>query len=240
MSQRIFVVVGTKGGVGATTLAIRLAERFPTLGERLIVDADLSGKRSLAVWYDLGDDLDAARVIGSVTVVTPKTGPMVMELARTYEDGLIQTTASVTKAIAGLSEHALVVVDAPQPFAATVRPFINRATKFIVLTEPTQVGIGVCRSVLAAMERFSIPASRIALVLSDITGRGALARAEVERELRVPVSAELPNEKDRRFGALFDGLLTTLAAASLTAGGPDQMTEKPAFDRRGESGEVFV
>jgi MinD superfamily P-loop ATPase len=238
MTQRVFVVVGAKGGAGATALAIRLVQGFPGFGERAIVDADLSGKRCIAVWYDLTEELDVARVIGSVSSVAAKGGEIVIELARTYEDGLIQTTASVNRAIANLSVNALVVVDAPQPFAATVRPFVARATKFIVVTEPSAIGVGVARSVLEAMDRFGIGRSRIALVVSNIDGKGNLTRTDIERDLNMPVSVELPNEQDRRYPALFDGFLTALAAASLSSDGLDATTEKPVFDRRGDS-EVF-
>jgi MinD-like ATPase involved in chromosome partitioning or flagellar assembly len=246
LSQRIFVVVGAKGGVGATTIATELVQRFPAQSERVIVDADLTGKRSLAVWYDLSDDLDVARVIGSATVAVSKAGALVMELARTYEDGLIQTKASVSRAFAALSENALVVVDAPQPFAAVIRPFVVRATKIIVVAEPTTMGVATARSVLAAMDRFGIVPSRIALVVSDIRGRSEVSRTEMEGVLRMPVSAELPNRRDRRYAALFDGLVTMLVAAPPFAD-PTVVREKPAFDRRNEpaaaaafeSGDVF-
>jgi MinD superfamily P-loop ATPase len=240
LSRRIFVVVGTKGGVGATTIATELVHRFPAPSERVIVDADLTGKRSLAVWYDLSDDLDLARVIGTATVATSKAGALVMELARTYEDGLVQTKASVSRAFGALSENALVVVDAPQPFAAVIRPFVVRATKIIVVTEPTTMGVATARALLAAMDRFGIVPSRIALVISDIRGRGEVSRTDVERALQMPVSAELPNRRDRRYTALFDGLVTMLAAAPAFQD-PTDAQEKPAFDRRSDSAsdEVF-
>jgi MinD superfamily P-loop ATPase len=240
MSQRIFVVVGAKGGVGATRVAINLVQRFPTAGERMIVDADLTGKRSLAVWYDLSDDLDGSRVIGSSAVAQAKDGPLVMELARTYEDGLVESAASVLRALANLSDEALIVVDAPQPFAATVRPFIVRATRIIVLTESSPMGVGVARSMLAAMERFGIPPSRLALVQSDIAGKPEIPRSEIERELKMPVRAELTNERDRRFGALFDGFVTMLSAAPANIEDPRSTAEKPIFDRRIEPGELFT
>jgi Flp pilus assembly CpaE family ATPase len=240
MSQRVFVVVGAKGGVGTSTIAIKLIQRFPAQAERLIVDADLTGKRTLAVWYDLIHDLDLAGEIGSASVATAKGGLLVMELARTYEDGTIQTSASIIRALAGLSERALIVVDAPQPFAATVRPFIAGATKIIVITDPSMMGIGVARAVLAAMDRFGIPASRIALVLSDLAGKDNVPRTDVERALGMPVSAELPNGRDRRYEALFDGFVTMLAAASVSLEEPGQPTEKPVFDRRIESGEALL
>ncbi len=170
VNRRVFVVVGAKGGVGASTIALKLIDQLPTDAERVIVDADLAGRRSLAVWYDLSVDLDVGRVIGSPAIAKAKTGQLVMELARTYEDGFIQTAESVISSIERLPERALVVVDAPQPFAGTVRPFITWASKIILVTEPTLMGVGAARSMLSAMDRFGIPASRAsAFVLNDVT-----------------------------------------------------------------------
>ena len=159
-----------------------------------------------------------------------------MELARTYEDGLTQTAASVTRALAGLSEHAVIVVDAPQPFAAIVRPFVSRATKFIAITEPSPMGVAGAQALLAAMDRAGIPPSRIALAITDINAKG---RADIERELKMPVSVELPIERDRRFEGLFDGLVTMLVAEPGSLGDSGELAEKPAFDRRVDLGEVF-
>jgi pilus assembly protein CpaF len=234
VSQRVFVVVGAKGGVGATTIAVKLIEELPGYAERVIVDADLSGKRNLAVWYDLSVDLDVGRVVGSPSVAKTKTGPFVMELARTYEDGFTQTAESVVRSIERLPEHALIVVDAPQPFAATVRPFIARATRVIIIAEPTLLGVGAARSMLSAMDRFGIPESRIVFVLDDVRGNGDLRRSDIERALRISVSAELPNDRDRRFGKLFAGFVDMLA--TLPSVEPlsnlRQSTAKPIGDRR--------
>jgi MinD superfamily P-loop ATPase len=240
MSQRVFVVVGAKGGVGATRIAIKLIQRFPAPRERMIVDADLGGKRCLAVWYDLSDELDYARVIGSASVAQVPDGPLVMEIARTYEDGLIESSASIIRALGGLSDSAVIVVDAPQPFAATIRPLIARATKIVVVVEPSVMGVGVTRGYLAAMDRAGIPATRIALVQSDLTGKATVPRAEIERVLCMPVSAELPNQRDRRFEGLFDGLITMLAAVPAHFEDPRELLEKPIFDRRIEPGEKLL
>jgi len=233
VSQRIVIVTGAKGGVGATTIATKLIQRVPSAGERMIVDADFSGKRSLAVWYDLSDDLDLSRAIGTATVAQSKAGPLVMELARTYEDGLTQTKAGVLRAVAGLSDQALIVVDAPQPFAASIRPFISRAAKIVVVTESSLLGIGVAHAVLAAMERFGIPSSRIAVVQTEVRGKSDLSRAEIEAALKMPLSAELPNERDRRFESRLDGLVSMLAAAPIADSA--MIAEKPMFDLRSEA-----
>ena len=234
MSQRVFIVVGAKGGVGATTVAIKLVEELPADAERVIVDADLAGKRSLAIWYDLSVELDVGRVIGSAATAKTAKGLLVMELARTYEDGFIQTAESVMRSIERLPENALIVVDAPQPFAATVRPFIARSAKIVVVTEPTLMGVGAARAMLAAMDRFGIPASRIAFVLNDVRGNGELRKAEIERALRTTVSAELPSTSDRRFARAFGGLVEDLAASPAFEPLQNlrQSTEKPIGDRR--------
>jgi MinD-like ATPase involved in chromosome partitioning or flagellar assembly len=213
MSQRVFCVVGAKGGVGATTLATKLVQRLPAHGERMIVDADLAGKRNLAVWYNLTEDLDVSRTVGAAAVAKVKDGFLVMELARTYEDGLIQTSSSLLGTLASLSEHALVVVDAPQPFAATVRPFVARAAKIIVVSEPSRLGIGAARALLEAMARAGIASSRIAFLLSDARGIGTVKRTDIERTLQIPVSAELPNERDHRFESSFRDFVEALASA---------------------------
>jgi MinD-like ATPase involved in chromosome partitioning or flagellar assembly len=232
MSQRVLIITGAKGGAGATTLAIKLVQRFPAAAERMIVDADLSGKRSLAVWYDLSDDLDQARVVGKATVAQATDGPLVMELARTYEDGLVQTSGSVIRALSALSDHALVVVDAPHLFAATVRPFVARATKIVVVTEASTLGVGVAASVLAAMDRAGIPQSRIALVHTEARTKGDMPRSAVEKALGMTVCAELPNERDRRFQNHFDALVTMLASVPIED--HSSLVEQPMFDRRSD------
>jgi pilus assembly protein CpaF len=234
LSQRVFIVVGTKGGVGATSIAIKLIDQLPSTEPRIIVDADLAGKRSLAVWYDVSVDLDVGRVVGSAAVAKTKSGLSVMEVARTYEDGFIQTADSVIHSIEQLPPDALVVVDAPQPFAATVRPFIARSTKIVVVTEPTLMGIGSARAMLSAMDRFGIPASRISFVLNDVRGVDELRPQEIERALRIEVAADLPNERDRRYARAFAGFVATLAASPTFQPLENlrQSTEKPIGDRR--------
>jgi hypothetical protein len=55
----------------------------------------------------------------------------------------------------------------------------------------------------------------------------------------MPVSVELPIERDRRFEGLFDGLVTMLVAEPGSLGDSGELAEKPAFDRRVDLGEVF-
>ena len=233
MSLRVFLVVGAKGGVGATSIAMKLVETLPWPGPRYIVDADLAGRRAMAVWYDVANELDLGRVAGAPAVAT-KGKLSIVELARSYEDGFVVSPEAVQQFAAGLPDGALVVVDAPQPFAATVRPFIANAAKIVVISEPTLLGIGAAKAMLAALGRFGVPASRIGFGLSDPRGAGELRAREVQDSLKVPIACELPAARDRTWSRAFakfaDALSTSPQLEPIAALRPS--AAKPIGDRR--------
>jgi len=66
---------------------------------------------------------------------------------------------------------------------------------------------------LAAMDRFGINGSRLALVLTDARRSATLPQAQIERSLRVPVHAHLPHDADPAFADAFATLVQLLAAA---------------------------
>jgi pilus assembly protein CpaF len=233
MSLRVFVVVGAKGGVGASRIAVDLAERMPSAGERFIVDADFAGRRSLAVWYDVAQELDLGRVSGSPAMKT-KGSLTIVELARSYEDGFVVSADAVARFVEMLPPNGLVVVDAPQPFAATVRPFIQLATKIVVVSEPTLLGVGSAQAMLSALDRFGVPQSRIAFVQYDLRGNAELRTREIEASLKVPVAAELPTPRDRNWGRAFQRLTDALAGAQDVAPmmGLRPSATNPIGDRR--------
>ena len=81
MSVPIVVVVGAKGGCGATTLAVETARRLrKTLGgEVALVDADFTGRRSVAILLDAVKSLDAVRTQGTVSIAPVEDGIVAVE-----------------------------------------------------------------------------------------------------------------------------------------------------------------
>jgi pilus assembly protein CpaF len=196
MSLRVFVVVGAKGGVGASSIAMNLVERLPGDGPHFVVDADLAGRRSLAIWYDVAKELDLGRIPGA-PATTRKNNLTIIELARSYEDGFTITADAVEHFTAQLPSNGIVVVDAPQPFAAAVRPFVMNAAKVVVIGEPTLLGVGSSHAMLSAMDRFGLPRARIAYTLYDLRGNAEVRPREVQESLKFPVAAALPSYRDR-------------------------------------------
>jgi pilus assembly protein CpaF len=210
VSAFVFVVVGAKGGVGATRLAVHLAGAMRSVAT-YVIDADLAGRRTHATWYDIARELDVTRVPGApATARTEQVN--VVELARSYEDAFVITAEAVEDFCAGVPDGALLIVDAPQPFAAAVRPFMINAAKIIVISEPTLLGVGAAHSMLSALERFGIPANRIAFVSSDLRSAAEVQPREIADSLKYQIACELPAPHERTWAKAAAGLVELLSA----------------------------
>ena len=218
MNAFVFVVTGAKGGVGATRLAAHLAGTMRSVAT-YVVDADLAGRRTLATWYDVARELDVTRVPGA-PASTRTNQISVVELARSYEDAFVVTAEAVEDFCATLPDGALLIVDAPQPFAAAVRPFMINAAKIIMVSEPTLLGVGAAHSMLSALERFGIPQNRIAFVLSDLRGSAEVQPREIVDSLKYPIACELPAPHERAWpkavAQFAESLATTPQMAVMT------------------------
>jgi Flp pilus assembly CpaF family ATPase len=211
MSRRLYVVCGGKGGCGATSLAIELANRLNTTGARVLVDGDLGGRRSHAVSFDATKQLDGGRAPGAPAIATTR-GVTLFELSSSYEQGFAVRLDAVESSLAALPADAVVVVDAPQPCAAAVRPFVLRALRFVIVVEPTLLGVSGTSQLLAVLTRFGVPAQRITVVVNARDTARQFSRGEIQNVLGTPVAAELPPAADRRYAAALSALVSQLNA----------------------------
>ena len=216
MRGTIAVVVGAKGGVGSTTLCVELIRILREQKACGLVDADFSGRRCVAVLTDSVRAFDAGRVGGnlaSATILTDVAG--------------IEFTASIDGAFTLMPDHVagilgdvrdttdFVLVDAPQPYAAAVRPFVVNAAHFIVVVEPTLLGVTSARAVQTELARFGIPASRVYLVLNQRDVKAAVRPDEVERALGARLLGNIPAIGDRRYQKAVEALASALIALPL-------------------------
>src|SRR5579884_3342261 len=211
MRGTIAVVVGAKGGVGATTLCVELIRVLRETKACGLVDADFSGRRCVAVLTDSVRNFDSGRIGGnlaSATILNDVAG--------------IEFTASIDGAFTLMPDHVagilndvretteFVIVDSPQPYAAAVRPFVVHAAHFIVVVEPTLLGVTSARAVQTELARFGIPASRVYLVLNQRDGRAAVRPDEVERALGSRLLGNIPPIGDRRYQKQVEALAASL------------------------------
>jgi len=236
VSAKVFAFVGSKGGCGATTITLAVMERLRKRGMVTVVDADFSGRRSVAVLLDAIRELDGARNKAAIGSVRIDNTLRVAELAPTIDasftlrpDTVDELTTEVTK------ESDFVVVDAPQPFAAAIRPLIKMASRIFIIVEPTMLGVTGTRAMQVELLRFGVPPALISLVLNWRDAQSELTRSQLERLLEANMFAEIPNGvRDRRFdrelNVFVEAILKIPALETATLLRPS--TRVPLGDRR--------
>jgi pilus assembly protein CpaF len=194
----ISVFIGAKGGTGTTTLCLELARAMRDKHSVALVDADLSGNRSVAVLCEAVRSLDAERH-GNPIASVRTDGITIFELADRYDAAFTLDEESVESCVAKIGEFDAIIVDAPRPFAVTVRPFVTRAQRFFIVLEPTLLGVAGAQSMMADLKRFGVPASRIDLITNTRSEPAAVQRNEIERALGSKPIAEIPLATSRNY-----------------------------------------
>jgi pilus assembly protein CpaF len=194
----ISIFIGAKGGAGATTLARELARAMREKHSVALVDADLSGSRSIAVLCEAVRTLDAER--DGTTIASVRTdGLTLIELADRYDAAYTLDDAKVESLVGDLGGFDEIIVDAPQPFAAATRPFVVRTRRFFIVLEPTLLGVAGAQSMLADLKRFGVPANRIDLVTNTRSEVVAVQRSEIEHALESKLAVEIPPISSRNY-----------------------------------------
>ncbi|MDB5026338.1 MAG: type secretion system protein [Candidatus Eremiobacteraeota bacterium] len=210
MSTRVLSFVGAKGGSGATTLALEVTRALSKFGRVAIVDADLAGRRNLAVMLDAVRRFDEHRTQGAVPIVDCD-GFRAAELVHGLVSSFSLRAKSVEELTEALAGYETIVVDVPQPFAGALQPLVSRTSRFLIVMEPTVLATASARSLIT--DAFGIVGrAKIEVVVIDREPRAAeVSRTEIERLLEVKVLAEIPHRNDRHYAKAIAALARYLA-----------------------------
>jgi pilus assembly protein CpaF len=194
----IIALINAKGGSGATTLAVEVAKMMKRNGSVAVVDGDLTGRRNMAVILDTVSSFNNARTAAAYSVIQTQ-GMTAVEMTDSLDNSFLLRNDDVDKLVDSLMHHDAIVIDAPQPFAAAVRPFIMRCSRFILVLEPNLLGTAAARTLLGDMQRFGIPIARVSIVTNLRGGRSEISSRELERALGASVIAETPLRGDKGY-----------------------------------------
>ena len=233
MSARVAIVIGGKGGVGATTLTVEFARASLKRNLKVaIVDGDLAARRSTGVLLDVIRDLDEARSSGNISTASVR-GLTVVEMTATIDGAFTITPADAELvAISLLEMHDVVFVDAPQPYAAALRSLVMKASIFILVVEPSLLGVTGARAVQVELSKFGVSASQIVVVTNGREERSTVTRREIESALQTEVRIEFPLVGNRRFGRTLESAIDLFTDLEAQAQALSPSMTVPIGDRR--------
>jgi pilus assembly protein CpaF len=204
------VFINAKGGSGATTLALESARVLKKTVPVALVDADLSGRRTAAVLQDAVRQFDANRTLGIYSIVE-NGGMTCVELTDSLDNAFAlrgEEMEALAEKLA--SQNDVVIVDAPEPFASPIRPFVARAARVVIVLEPNLLGSAAARTLIGDISKFGIPLSRVWIVTNLRGGRAEISARELEKALGGTVIAEVPSRSDRTYAKAIEALAKRL------------------------------
>jgi pilus assembly protein CpaF len=168
-----------------------------------------------------------------------REGLTAVELTGSLDNAFALRVEDVEKLVGELeNDNDVVLVDAPTPFSAALRPFMMRASRVIVALEPNLLGTAAARSLIGDLAKSGIPMSRIWIVSNLRSGRPEISGRELEKALGGTVVGEIPVRGDRAYPRAIEMVAKRIAAVEREAplAGAEE-TAAPAPSAIGSNGQ---
>src|SRR5499426_1324338 len=223
--RSLVAVMGTRGGVGASTVAMNLAWLMANDHKRdtMLVDLDLQGG-TIALALDvepshgLREVLDNPARIDSlfVTSVATKFAERLHVLAaeEAVEDEVHYNTSAVSLLLDELKKQsASVIVDLPRTAPGARAVVLAAATEVIIVTDLTLAGLRDAIRLHTMVQQVA-PNARVIFVANRDGGReGTVSKAEFEKALGKSIDFILPEDAKANQAAANAGKPVAAAAA---------------------------
>jgi pilus assembly protein CpaE len=230
--RSVISVLGTRGGVGATTVATNLAwlMAFDKKRDTILMDLDLQdGSIALALdvepSHGLREVLDNPSRIDSlfITSVGVKCGDhlTVMAAEEGVDDEVHYNTSAVSLLVEELRKQSpVLVVDVPRKAAAARAAVLAASTDIVVVTDMTLAGLRDAIRFNAMIQQVASSARVIFVANRDGGKEATVSKAEFEKALGKPVNVVLADDPKANQAAANAGKPVVAAAASskMTAG----------------------
>jgi pilus assembly protein CpaE len=230
--RSVISVLGTRGGVGATTVATNLAwlMAFDKKRDTILMDLDLQdGSIALALdvepSHGLREVLDNPSRIDSlfITSVGVKCGEhlTVMAAEEGVDDEVHYNTSAVSLLVEELRKQSpVIVVDVPRKAAAARAAVLAASTDIVVVTDMTLAGLRDAIRFNAMIQQVASSARVVFVANRDGGKEATVSKAEFEKALGKPVNVVLADDPKANQAAANAGKPVVAAATSskMTAG----------------------
>jgi pilus assembly protein CpaE len=202
---KLFVVMGTKGGVGTSTIAVNLGVQLAQIPEKRTVLLDFSrplGDVSLLLdlhprfrlWDAVKnvDRLDATMLCSLLT--QHKSGLQVLPGAAHPDEWQQTSASSLARLIAvALGHFDFAVMDLGSMYSTDWKPIL-RSAEILLIAESDVPGLAKLERHLSVLSNFEVPFEKIRVVANRWRRQDEEALAVVEKILNVSIFARLPND----------------------------------------------
>lgn len=224
--RSVISVLGTRGGVGATTVATNLAwlMAFDKKRDTILMDLDLQdGSIALALdvepSHGLREVLDNPSRIDSlfITSVGVKCGDhlTVMAAEEGVDDEVHYNTSAVSLLVEELRKQSpVIVVDVPRKAAAARAAVLAASTDIVVVTDMTLAGLRDAIRFNAMIQQVASSARVVFVANRDGGKEATVSKAEFEKALGKPVNVVLADDPKANQAAANAGKPVVAAAAS--------------------------
>lgn len=205
---KVITVYAAKGGCGKTMLATNLAIALAAGGTKrtCLIDLDLTlgdialslqltPERTIADAVPVADRIDET---GLRTLVTPfcpgvdvLLAPVVPTVAERISRDLVTEILYLARSI-----YDFVVVDSPPLFHDHVVAALDSSHQYVLVVTPTVTAMKNTRILLDTFDFLDYRKENRLIVLNRADPRLGLSSADIERVLRMPVTATIPASRD--------------------------------------------
>ena len=223
--HKLIGFLGAKGGCGVTTLACHVAAELgrQTGGPTLLADFDLvtgaagflmkaTSPHSVLDAVDLLDGLDMSSWRSIVSNVAANLD--ILSAPATLAGRMLprpERLAQVLK-FARLN-YPWTVVDLGRGLSDYSQSLLDHLDSSFLVTTPDVLALARTRQIVEALAESSYPPERIHLVVNRMTGHAQLTLKDIERLLKLPVEAALPDASDDLAAAYAHGKLVPASSA---------------------------
>lgn len=201
----LIALVGAKGGVGTTTLAVHLAYYLAQHQKRvLLIDAQPElGHACIFLGLD-GASFTFAEVVRNVSrldsdllqsfVVKHSSGLSVLSSPETASRQRTFDAASVAKALAFVrSEFDYVIVDCDRVFTEVTRTVVDTASRIFLVTTPEISAVRDLSRYIDRIQQNCEAADLLRVVLNRHTAQSGIDVAKIEKAIRLSIHIRIPN-----------------------------------------------
>jgi pilus assembly protein CpaE len=213
---RVIVVMGAKGGVGATFVAAQLAASLQTSGgSTAIVDLnyplgdvavqlDLDPKHTLADLGSRSEDLDS--VFLRTVMARHRSGCSILAAPNRLEQAEVQTRERTDQVLELLrQEFDWVIVDVSRSWNDPSAQAIERADQILLVTLLEVTTLNHAKQHVDLLERLGFADGRLALAVNRFSKSDPVTEKDCEGFVGRPIDARIPNDYSTSTDCLSQG-----------------------------------